>query len=148
MKQPCIIAEEVQVRPALDACCLVRIPRFTDERGSLSAVEGPPVLPFQPRRLYYLYELPVDAHRGCHAHRTEQEVIVALAGSFKVCVNNGIESKEYELASPDEGLYLPPLIWHDVFGFSPDTVCAVFASELYNPGDYFLKYEDYLQAFK
>ena len=132
----------------LDICSIVTIPRFIDERGSLSAVEGPPVLPFKPKRFYFLYDLPAGARRGCHAHKTEQEVIVALAGSFKVRVTNGFETRQFQLNSPDRGLYLPALIWHEVFDISGDTVCAVFASEPYNPDDYLRAYEDYLRAIR
>ena len=105
-------------------------------------------MPFQPKRFYYLHDVPASAHRGCHAHRTEREIIVALAGSFKVSVNNGFESKEFELTSPDQGLYVPELLWHDLFDFSAGSVCIVFASQRYNPADYFLVYEDYLQNLK
>ena len=131
-----------------DECRILAIPRFTDERGSLSAIEGPPLLPFEPKRFYYLYELPVDAHRGCHAHKTEKELIVALAGCFKVAINDGDSMKEFELKSPDQGLYVPALVWHDVYSFAPGSVCAVIASERHDPDDYYYVYEEYLQALR
>ena len=133
--------------PSFDECRILAIPRFTDQRGSLSAIE-PPLLPFEPKRLYYLYDLPVDAHRGCHAHKTEKEFIVALAGRFKVDVNNGNSTKEFELKSADQGLYVPPLVWHDVYSFAPGSVCAVIASQRYNPDDYYYVYEEFLQALR
>jgi mannose-6-phosphate isomerase-like protein (cupin superfamily) len=132
----------------LDECRILTIPRFTDERGSLSAIDGPPLLPFEPKRFYYLYELPADAHRGCHAHKTEEEVMVALAGRFKVAVSDGESTKEFELKSPDQGLYVPPLVWHDVYCFAPGSVCAVIASERYNPGDYYYSYEEFRHAVR
>lgn len=67
-----------------DECRILAIPGFTDQRGRLSVIDGPPQFPFELRRVYYLYDVPADAHRGCHAHRSVQELIVALAGSFKV----------------------------------------------------------------
>ena len=132
----------------LDECRLIAIPRFTDQRGSLSVIDGPPLLPFQPRRFYYLYELPIDAHRGCHAHKAEQEFMVALVGSFKVSVSDGNSAKEFELKRPDQGLYVPPLIWHELYSFAPGSVCAVSASEPYNPGGCYDVYEEFLHALK
>jgi len=129
-----------------EQCRLLAIPRFTDQRGSLSAIDGPPILPFEPKRFYYLYELPTGAHRGCHAHKTEEELILALAGSFKIAVTDGDSSKEFELKSPDQGLYVPALVWHEVYGFAPGSVCAVVASEPYNPADYYYSYEEFLHA--
>jgi hypothetical protein len=67
-------------------CRIINLPRYTDHRGSLSVIDWPGVLPFQPSRFYYLYELPTDARRGCHAHKTENELMLALAGRFKVDV--------------------------------------------------------------
>ena len=132
----------------LDQCRILSIPCFTDQRGTLSAIDGPPILPFQPKRFYYLYELPAGAHRGCHAHKTEEELIIALAGAFKVVVNDGYSTKEFELKSPDRGVYVPPLVWHEVHGFTPGTVCAVVASERYNPHDYYYSYEEFLHALR
>jgi len=132
--------------PNFDECRILPIPRFTDHRGSLSVIEGAPFLPFEPKRFYYLYELPADARRGCHAHKTERELIVAVAGCFKVAVNDGASSKEFELKNPDQGLYVPALVWHEVYSFAPGSVCAVFASERHNTDDYYYVYEEFLNA--
>jgi dTDP-4-dehydrorhamnose 3,5-epimerase-like enzyme len=146
MREPALIMKCWEMGSRLDECRLLAIPRFADERGSLSPIEGPPILPFEPKRFYYLYELPPGAHRGCHAHKTEEELIVALAGGFKVAVNDGNSTKEFELNSPDQGLYVPALLWHEVYGFAPGSVCAVVASERYNPDDYYYSFEDFLHA--
>ena len=131
---------------SFDKCRILAIPHFTDQRGSLSAIEGPPLLPFEPKRFYFLYEIPTDAHRGCHAHKSEKELIVALAGRFKVAVNDGDSTREFDLKSPDQGLYVPPLVWHDLYSFAPGSVCAVIASERHNPEDYYYVYEEFLHA--
>jgi dTDP-4-dehydrorhamnose 3,5-epimerase-like enzyme len=131
-----------------DECRLVAIPGFADQRGRLSVIDGPPLLPFQPKRFYYLYEIPTDAHRGCHAHKTEQEFMVALVGSFYVSVTDGDSSREFELKSPDRGLYVPPLVWHELHSFAPGSVCAVLASEPYNPGACYYVYDEFLNALK
>jgi hypothetical protein len=132
----------------LDECRLVAIPGFTDQRGTLSVIEGPALLPFQLRRFYYLYAMPTDARRACHAHKTEQEFMVALAGSFRVSVSDGESTKEFELNRPDQGLYVPPLIWHELYSFAPGSVCAVVASEPYNPSGGYYVYEEFLNALR
>jgi dTDP-4-dehydrorhamnose 3,5-epimerase-like enzyme len=132
----------------LDECRMLAIPRFTDQRGSLSVIDGPPVVPFEPKRFYFLHEIPPDAHRGRHAHKTEEKLIVALAGGFKIDVSDGESTKEFELNSPDHGLYVPPLVWHEVYGFTPGSVCAVVASKRYNPDDYYYSYEEFLHALR
>ena len=132
----------------LNECRIINIPRFTDNRGSLSVIEGTRVLPFEPKRFYYLYELAEGARRGCHAHRTEMELIMALAGSFKVLVDDSEAQKEFLLDRPDRALYVPPLVWHEVYTFAAGSVCAVLASEHYDSNDYYYyqTYEEFLTA--
>lgn len=130
----------------IEECRLIEVPRFTDHRGSLSVIEGPPLLPFKPKRLYYIYESTREARRGCHAHRMEKELILALAGSFKVTTDDGTSTCEFLLSRPDLGLFLPPLVWHDVHSFTADSVCAVLASELYRVEDYYRRYEEFVEA--
>ena len=132
----------------LKECRIIDIPRFADHRGILAVVEGPPLLPFEPRRLYYIYDHAKDARRGCHAHRTEQELIMALTGSFQVRVDDGNSTREFQLSRPDQGLYVPPLVWHEVLRFAVGSVCVVLASEHYNNDDYFRSYEEFLAAVR
>ncbi|OFW32086.1 MAG: hypothetical protein A3J28_08455 [Acidobacteria bacterium RIFCSPLOWO2_12_FULL_60_22] len=132
----------------LKECRIIEIPRFADHRGILSVVEGPPQLPFEPKRFYYIYDHASGARRGCHAHRTEKELIMALAGSFQVLVNDGDSTREFQLNRPDQGLYVPPLVWHEVHSFAVGSVCAVLASQRYNSDDYFRAYEEFLEAVR
>ena len=132
----------------LNECRIIEIPRFADHRGVLAVVEGPPLLPFEPKRLYYIYDHTQGARRGCHAHRTEQELILALAGSFQVLVDDGDSTREFQLHRPDQGLYVPPLVWHEVHSFAVGSVCAVLASERYNGDDSFRTYEEFLKAVR
>jgi hypothetical protein len=129
-------------------CHIIEIPRFTDDCGTLSVIEGKSLLPFEPKRFYYLYELIEGARRGCHAHRTEEELIIALAGGFKVTVDDGNTRREFPLERPDQGLYLPPLVWHEVHSFAAGSVCVVLASERYDIDDYYRVYEDFLQTVR
>jgi len=114
---------------------LITIPRFSDHRGSLSVIEWAECFPFTPERFYYIYDSNPEARRGGHSHRQEEEIILALSGSLSVRVGNGSERKEYLLDRPDIALYIPPGVWHEVFGFSAGALCAVFASKPYDKGD-------------
>jgi len=127
-------------------CRLIEIPRFVDHRGTLSVIDGTLSLPFEPKRFYYLYNLVAGTRRGCHAHRTEQELIMALAGSFRVFVDDGQSTAEFQLERPNDGLYVPPLVWHELHSFAPGAVCAVLASTPYDVNDYYDKYEDFVLA--
>lgn len=127
-------------------CRIIEIPRFTDLRGTLSAIEGKPLLPFDPKRFFYIYGVPEGAQRGCHALRTGEELIIAMAGSFKIRVDDGDSAMQLQLDRPDQGLYVPPLMWHVLHSFTPGAVCAVLASARYDSDGYFRVYEDFLEA--
>src|SRR5437868_2984763 len=132
----------------LKECTIVQIPCFTDERGSLCAVEGSPLIPFDPRRFYYIYNVAKGARRGCHAHSSERQLIIALSGDFRVLLDDGESRTEFHLHNPREGLYIPPLIWHEVHSFSPGSVCGVLASNRYDLSDHFESYEVFLEAVR
>lgn len=125
---------------------LITIPRFDDIRGSLSVIDWPKCLSFEPKRFYYLYDSRPEARRAGHAHWLEEEVILALHGSFKVTASNGSSAMEYRLDRPDVALYIPPLVWHELFDFSVGAVCVVFASRKYDKEDYCQNYERFLQV--
>jgi dTDP-4-dehydrorhamnose 3,5-epimerase-like enzyme len=125
---------------------LLTIPRFSDHRGSLSVIDWPECLPFVPRRFYYLYDLVDGARRAGHAHLKEEEMMVAVGGSFKVLTDDGQARREYTLDRPDVALYVPALIWHELYGFSGGAVCAVLASERYAREDYCDDYQQFLQV--
>jgi dTDP-4-dehydrorhamnose 3,5-epimerase-like enzyme len=131
--------------PNLEECRVISLPRFVDERGSLAAIEDP-LLPFQPKRFYCLYGVSAHARRGCHAHWKGQELIIAVTGGFTVAINNNACAKTFALTNPSTGIYIPPLIWHEVYDFAPGSVCAVLASEPYNPDDYIRTYDEYARA--
>ncbi len=127
-------------------CRLVAIPKFSDDRGSLSFVQPGPSLPFEIRRVYYLYDIPPDRERGEHGHRKLQQLIIALAGAVDVECDDGREKRTFRLDSPDKGLYVCPMIWRRLSGFSAGTVCLVLASEPYDESDYFRDYDDFLSV--
>lgn len=127
---------------------IIDIPRFTDARGTLSVIEGKPLIPFSPQRFFYIYQVPEGARRGQHALKTDEELIIAIAGSFTIRVDDGAFSVELLLDRPECGLYIPPMIWHELHSFSPGAVCAVLSSAPFNEDGYFRAYEDFVEAVR
>lgn len=125
---------------------LITIPRFTDHRGSLSVIDWTGCLPFSPKRFYYLYDIPGGATRSGHAHWIEHEVMLAVHGSFTVRIDDGSTSRKHQMDRPDRGLLVPAGWWHELYDFQGGAVCAVFASEAYDPEDYCRDYQNFVQS--
>lgn len=119
-----------------------------DKQGSLVAIEECKDVPFQIRRVYYVYGTQTDATRGRHAHKSLEQVIVCVHGSCKIKLDDGMESEIVTLDKPNEGLYLSNTMWREVYDFSPDAVLMVLASELYQESDYIRDYKDFLDYIK
>jgi dTDP-4-dehydrorhamnose 3,5-epimerase-like enzyme len=126
--------------------CLITLPKIEDHRGNLTFVEGKRHVPFDIARIYYLYDVPGGATRGGHAHRTLEQVFIALSGSFDVKLDNGHEVKSYTLNRSYVGLYVPKMTWREIENFSSGAVCLVLASDHYKEADYFREYDDFLEA--
>ncbi|WP_282040635.1 sugar 3,4-ketoisomerase [Winogradskyella flava] len=121
---------------------LLNIPKVHDERGSLAVIEKE-VLPFDIKRIYYLYDVPSDSYRGGHAHREQESVIIALSGSFEVTIDNGECRERIMLNKPTQGLYIPTHIWREIDNFSSGAVCLVLASTEYNEDEYIRDYNTF-----
>lgn len=134
--------------PTTGSVRLIELPVITDPRGDLTFVEGGRHLPFDIRRVYYLYNVPVDSARGGHAHRDLEQVVFALSGSFRITVDDGRTRSEYLLRDPRRGLYINRLIWREMDLFSQGAVCMVLASQPYDEADYYRDYNDFLQAVR
>lgn len=130
---------------SLDKCRIIELPKITDPRGNLTYIEGDNHIPFDIRRVYYLYDVPGGAERGGHGHKALHQLIVAMSGSFDVLLDDGFEKKRYHLNRSYYGLYVCPMIWRELDNFSSGSVCMVLASNLYDEDDY---YRDYLQFAK
>lgn len=130
----------------VEACRFVQLPRLSDGRGNLTFVQPGPLLPFEIRRVYYLYGVPADQTRGAHGHRQLEQLMVAVAGSLSVECDDGRARRVFRLDRPDVGLYVSPMIWRNLTEFAEGTVCMVIASEPYDEGDYFRSYDDFLAA--
>jgi len=127
---------------------IIHLPKFSDERGSLTFVEGENHVPFLIRRIYYLYEVVKATVRGEHAHRDLEQVIIAISGAFDVVIDDGARRSTFTLNASDEGLYVPPLHWRILNNFSGGAVCMVLASLRYDPDDYITTYDAFLTAVR
>lgn len=120
-------------------------PMYGDERGQLVVLEELKDIPFKIKRVYYIYNIPEESVRGCHAHKSLEQILICIRGNCKIRLNNGTEEKIILLEKPYEGLYISSLIWREVFDFFPDTIVMVLASELYNEQDYIRNYDEFLR---
>lgn len=116
-----------------------------DERGQLVALEEFKDIPFQFKRVYYMYDTIGGVTRGHHAHRTLEQILVCIHGSCKIRLDNGYEKKIVPLEKPYEGLYVPHDMWHEMFDFSEDAVLMVLASDYYDERDYIRDYKEFLK---
>ena len=116
-----------------------------DDRGMLVALEEGREIPFEVKRVYYLYDTVPGVRRGFHAHKCLEQILVCVHGSCKVHLDNGKETEEVELNSPYEGLYVPNDMWRELYDFSPDAVLMVLASVIYDESDYIRNYDDFIR---
>lgn len=130
----------------LTDCRIIDLPKITDPRGNLTFLEGDRHIPFQVKRVFYLYDVPGGAERAGHALRNCQQFLIAMSGSFDVVIYDGKEKQRIHLNRSYNGLYLPPMIWREMDNFSSGSVCLVLASEPYSENDYHRDYKKYLQA--
>lgn len=126
-------------------CKILAIPKIEDPRGNLSVIEHN-VIPFEIKRVYYLYDVPSGAERGGHSHREQHEFLVALSGSFDVILNDGNHQKTVTLNKPFEGLLITNGIWRELKNFSSGAVCLVIASDVFSEEDYIREFEDFLKS--
>lgn len=122
---------------------LIDLPRVEDHRGNLTFVEGGRHLPFEIRRVYYLYDVPGGSVRGGHAHRELEQLIVAASGSFDVVLHDGRQERRIFLNRSYYGLYVPRMLWRVLENFSSGSVCLVLASEPYDEADYYRDFDEF-----
>ena len=132
----------------IGGCRMIDLPKVTDARGNLTFVEGGMHVPFDIRRVYYLYDVPGGAERGGHSHKQWHQLLIALSGSFDVVLDDGRSRVRQHLNRSYRGLYIPPMIWREIDNFSGGSVCLVLASEKFDEADYFRHYDDYRRALK
>ena len=119
-----------------------------DERGTLIALEEMKNIPFEIKRVYYMYDTKHGVRRGFHAHKCLKQVLICVKGSCTILLDNGHEKNEVVLDTPNKGLYIESAIWREMFDFSDDAVLMVLASELYDEADYIRDYDDFIEYVK
>ena len=130
----------------ISKCRMVDLPKITDPRGNLTFIEGNRHVPFDIRRVYYLYDVPGGAERGGHAHKDLHQLIVAMSGSFDVVLDDGKNKQRIHLNRSYNGLYVCPMIWRELDNFSSGSVCMVLASNHYDESDYYRDYNEFITA--
>ncbi|RKS17517.1 WxcM-like protein [Flavobacterium endophyticum] len=122
---------------------IIEIPKIEDYRGNIAVIEND-VVPFDIKRVYYLFDVPSNSHRGGHAHKNLIQLLIPLSGSFDVVLNDGRENQIITLNKPDKGLLIKPTIWRELENFSSGAVCLVIASEVYEEDDYIRELDQFL----
>lgn len=127
-------------------CSIIELDRHhSDRKGNISVVENGDTIPFDVKRVYYLYDVPGGESRGAHAHKNLKQLLVAASGSFTVTLDDGNVKRSFTLNRPYQGLLIVPGIWRELDDFSSGSVCLVLASEKYDAEDYIRDYEEYLK---
>ena len=129
----------------IDHCSIITLPKISDPRGNLTFIEAGQHVPFEIRRVYYLYDVPGGAERGGHAHKGLSQLIIAMSGSFDVVLDDGSEKRRFHLNRSYFGLYVCPMVWRELDNFSSGSVCLVLASNSYDESDYYRDYGLYLK---
>lgn len=129
----------------IEDCKIIDLRKIHDVRGNLTPIEGGADIPFEIRRIYYLYDVPSGESRGAHAHKELLQLIIAANGSFTITLDDGYNKKSFTLNRPYQGLYVVPGIWRDLDDFSSGAVLLCLASEHYDAADYIRDYEEFLK---
>lgn len=127
---------------------IINLPKILDKRGNLSVIEEFKNVPFKIKRTYWIYDVPGGEARGGHAYRENEELIVALSGSFDVIIDDGKERKVFSLNRSYYGLYVPKGVWREMNNFSTNSFALVLASTNYNANDYIYDYNDFVKKIK
>jgi hypothetical protein len=124
-------------------CSIIHFPKIHNRAGNITSVQNSLEVPFDIRRIYYLYDVPGGETRGAHGHKSLEQVIIAASGSFDVTIDDGRNKKTVQLNRPYVGLHIQPLIWRDLSNFSSGAICLVLASQPYNAEDYIRDYTEF-----
>lgn len=135
-------------KPTVFDCSIIELPKFHDPEGNLTPVYANGHVPFDIKRVFYLYDIPGGESRGAHAHKVCHQFLVAASGAFEVVLDDGTNKRTVLLNRPFYGLHIPPGIWAAEQGFSSGSVCLVLASEKYDESDYIRTYNDFIEYRK
>jgi hypothetical protein len=129
-------------------CNIIQLRKIHNRAGNITPVENGADIPFNVKRIYYLYDIPGGESRGGHGHKELEQLIVAVSGSFDVTIDDGVSKKTVNLNRPYFGLHLKPGIWRDLSNFSSGAICLVLASHLYDESDYIREYSEFINYLK
>jgi dTDP-4-dehydrorhamnose 3,5-epimerase-like enzyme len=127
---------------------IIQLPRIQDPRGNLTFIQAEDHVPFDIKRVYYIYDVPGGSSRGGHAHKSLQQLMIAMAGSFDVILDDSRERRTFHLNRSYYGLFIPPMLWRELDNFSSGSVCMVLASAVYEEDDYYRNYDAYRLAMR
>lgn len=125
-------------------CSLITFDKNHQIKGNLTAVTNNKQVPFDIKRIYYLYDMPGGLSRGAHAHKSLQQLVIALSGSFDITLDDGQTKRTFQMSRPNMGLLIPSGLWRELYNFSSGSICMVLASALYDEQDYLRDYNDFL----
>lgn len=126
---------------------IIEIPKIENSLGNIAVIENE-VIPFEIKRVYYLFDIPSSSIRGGHSHKNLQQVLIAISGSFDVVLKDGISSTTITLNKPDKGLLIKNNTWRELENFSSGAVCLVLASAVFNEDDYIRDFDEFLESKK
>src|SRR5690242_5906200 len=130
----------------IEECTPIDLPVVPDRQGDLAFAEGESHVPFPIARVFYVYDVPAEAARGGHAHRILEQAVFCLSGAMEIVADDGERRRDFVLDDPRRGVYLPPMVWHDIGGFSPGTVYLALASAEFDEDDYIRDRGEFLRT--
>jgi hypothetical protein len=136
------------MKTSVHDCKLIDLPKNSERKGAITPIYGEEHIPFEIKRLFYLYDVPGGEGRGAHAHKTLHQFIIAVMGAFEVVMDDGHETKRVRLDRAYHGLHVPPMIWAHEENFSSGGICLVLASAPYDETDYIRDYNEFIQQVK
>lgn len=131
--------------PGVFDCSIVVLPRIKNRAGNITPIHGSVEVPFDVKRVFYLYDIPGGESRGAHAHKECHQFLIAASGSFEILLDDGKVKRLIQLNRPYQGLHIPPMIWASEINFSSGSICLVLASEKYADEDYIRDYDSFLK---
>lgn len=126
-------------------CTIIELDKHHHEKGNITVVENNITIPFDVKRIYYLYDVPGGESRGAHAHKELSQLVIATSGSFDVTLDDGNVKRTFSLNRPYQGLLVVPGIWRELTNFSSGSVCLVLASHEYDKADYIREYDEFIR---
>jgi oxalate decarboxylase/phosphoglucose isomerase-like protein (cupin superfamily) len=134
---------KISNHPTVFDCSIIQLPKIENRAGNITPIHNQVEIPFDIKRIFYLYDIPGGESRGAHAHKECHQFIIAASGAFEVLLDDGETKRQVQLNRPYLGLHIPSMIWASEMNFSSGSVCLVLASEVYNESDYIKDYDTY-----